>query len=84
MKIEMYTRGACHFCYAAKRLLAEQELEFEEYSLDREPALFGEMLERTGNRTVPQVIIDGEPIGGFQELSILNRSGGLAERVGVR
>ena len=83
MKIEMYTRGACPFCHAAKRLLAALDLEYEDYSLDRDPGLFAVMLERTGNRTVPQLIIDGESIGGYQELALLNRSGGLKELAGV-
>jgi glutaredoxin 3 len=84
MKIEIYTRASCSFCYAAKRLLATQDLPYEEYSLDRDPALMGEMIERTGNRTVPQVIIDDRSIGGFRELSEIDLGGLLAGVAGIR
>jgi len=83
VKIEMYTRASCQFCFAAKRLLALQGLDYEEVSLDREPQKLQEMLQRTGNRTVPQVIIDGEPIGGFRELSGMQSSGRLKELTGA-
>ena len=78
VRIEIYTRASCQFCFAAKRLLAMHGLEYEEYSLDREPARLQEMLERTHNRSVPQVLADGVPLGGFREMAEMSRSGELA------
>ena len=76
--IEIYSRSSCQFCYAVKRILLMRGLLFEEISLDREPGRLGEMVDRTGGRTVPQVLIDGEPVGGFQDISAMNEDGSLA------
>ena len=75
--IEIYSRGGCQFCYAAKRILLMRGLSFEEISLDREPGRLEEMVDRTGARTVPQILITGEPVGGFQDISAMNKDGSL-------
>jgi glutaredoxin 3 len=77
-KIEIYIRENCSFCRAAKRLLVNKGLIFEEISLDLEPLRGREMLDRTGGRTVPQILIAGKPVGGFEELVEMNEEGGLA------
>lgn len=76
-KIEVYTWGYCPFCIRAKNLLKDKGLDFIEVSLDGKDDELMALRERTGQRTVPQIFIDDEFIGGFSELSALNASGGL-------
>jgi glutaredoxin 3 len=76
-RIEMYTTAWCGFCVRAKVLLESRGLEFEEISLDGDPSFRAKLLERTGRWTVPQILIDGQPIGGYSELWQLDRDGGL-------
>ena len=73
----MYTRGYCSFCYAAKNLLAKRGLAYEEISLSENPSVEQEMRKLTGGRTVPQIVIDGQPIGGYTELVELDMDGEL-------
>jgi len=77
MQIKMYTKGYCSFCYAAKNLLAKRGLAFEEISLSDNPSVEQEMRKLTGGRTVPQIVIDGRPIGGYTELVELDMDGEL-------
>jgi glutaredoxin 3 len=73
----MYTTRWCGYCVRAKALLDAKGLRYEEVSLDDDPA-FRERLEQlTGGWTVPQIVIDGNPIGGYTELRRLDRDGGL-------
>ena len=77
MQIKMYTKGYCSFCYAAKNLLAKRGLAYEEISLSDNPSVEQEMRNLTGGRTVPQIVIDGRPIGGYTELVELDMDGEL-------
>ena len=63
----------------AKRLLEARGIPFAEFDLDTDDALRDEIVRRTGCRTVPQIFIDGRPIGGFVELAALDASGELLE-----
>ena len=75
--IQMYTTRWCAYCVRAKALLESRGLEFEEILLDDDPAFRQRLLELTGGWTVPQIVIDGQPIGGYTELWQLDRSGEL-------
>ena len=76
--VEMYTSFFCPFCTRAKSLLKKKAVEFSEIGVDSDPALRQQMTERSGGaRTVPQIFIDGNPIGGSDELVALDRSGEL-------
>jgi glutaredoxin 3 len=77
MQIKMYTKPYCSFCYAAKNLLAKRGLEFEEISLSGNSSAEQEMLELTGRRTVPQLLINDKPIGGYTELVDMDMDGEL-------
>ncbi len=77
MQIKMYTKGYCSFCYAAKNLLAKRGLDFEEISLSGDVAAERKMQELTGGTTVPQILINGKPIGGYTELVELDMDGKL-------
>jgi glutaredoxin 3 len=80
-RIQMYTTRWCGYCVRAKALLASKELEFEEISLDDDPAFRQKLFDLTGGWTVPQILIDGEPIGGYTELWRLDRDGRLDARL---
>ena len=70
--VEIYTTPICGYCTAAKRLLNKKGVEYTEYNVMMKPALRAEMTQRSnGGRTVPQIFIDDKPIGGCDELFVL-------------
>ncbi len=75
----MYTTEPCGFCRTAKALLAKRNIPYEEINLARDSAGRAELVDRTGMMTFPQVIIDGRPLGGYQELAAADRAGELDE-----
>ena len=75
----MYTTRWCAYCVRAKALLDARGLEYEEISLDDDPAFRQTVFDATGGWTVPQIVIDGRPIGGYTELRLLDRDGRLDE-----
>jgi glutaredoxin 3 len=77
-RIVLYTAPACPYCLQAKRLLTERGIDFCEIDVAADAEQRRIMVRRSGRRTVPQVFIDGTPIGGFEELAALDRQGGLA------
>jgi glutaredoxin 3 len=79
--IQMYTTRWCGYCVRAKALLDAKGLAYEEISLDENPAFRQQLHELTGAWTVPQIMIDGQPIGGYTELWRLDRSGELEQRL---
>ena len=77
-RIKLYTTRWCGYCVLAKKLLDERGLDYEEIHLDGDPAFRQKLFDLTGRWTVPQVLIDDEPIGGYVELYRLDREGKLA------
>ena len=73
----MYTTRWCGYCVRAKTLLESRGLEYEEINLDDDPGFRQRLLELTGGWTVPQILVDGTPIGGYTELWQLDRRGEL-------
>ena len=73
----MYCTAACPFCQAAERLLKEKGVAIEKIRVDLEPARRGEMMQKSGRRTVPQIWIGERHIGGCDDLYDLERQGGL-------
>jgi glutaredoxin 3 len=80
-RIKVYTTSWCGYCVRAKALLESKAIPYEEVFLDDEPGFRATLHELTGGWTVPQIVIDGEPIGGYAELWKLDRDGRLAERL---
>jgi glutaredoxin 3 len=80
-RIEVYTTPVCPFCVRAKRLLQARGIAYEEFDVANDPDLRDDVVQRSGRRTVPQIFIDGEAIGGFDELAALDASGELQRRV---
>ena len=79
VRIQMYTTRWCGYCVRAKALLEDRGLDYEEISVDDDPAFRQRIFDLTGNWTVPQILIDGRPIGGYTELWRLDRAGALDE-----
>lgn len=78
-KIVVYSKDNCPFCTRAKNLLNAKGLDFEEINLEHSEAERSKLKERTGWRTFPQIFIDDELIGGFQELAALDARGELVK-----
>ena len=79
--IRLYTTAWCGFCVRAKALLDARGLSYEEISLDDDPAFRQTVFDLGGRWTVPLVVVDGEPVGGYDELAALDRAGLLEERL---
>lgn len=76
--VEIYTTPTCPYCLAAKRLLAKKGVDYTEIDVSRDPALRQAMTKRAGGGyTVPQIFIDGTPIGGCDDLHALDHAGRL-------
>ncbi len=77
-EITIYTTRWCGYCVRAKALLDSRGIPYEEVSLDDDPAFRQRLFDLTGGWTVPQILIEGKPIGGYVELWRLDRDGRLA------
>ena len=80
-RVTMYTTRWCGYCVRAKALLEEKGVAYDEVRLDEEPHFRQKLFDLTGGWTVPQILIDGDPIGGYTELWRLDRSGQLDARL---
>lgn len=77
-KVEIYSSMSCPFCYRAKALLTAKGAEFSEIDVDRDPGARVEMMRRAnGGRSVPQIFIDDQHVGGSDDLAALERAGKL-------
>ena len=76
-RIQIYTTRWCGYCVRAKALLEERGLPYEEISLDDDEMFRQTIADLTGGWTVPQIVIDGGPIGGYTELRRLDSEGRL-------
>jgi glutaredoxin 3 len=79
-RVTVYSTAHCGFCSMAKTKLDQWDIPFDEVRIDNDAAAMKQFSEVTkGARTVPQIIIDGKPIGGFSELTELHMGGELDE-----
>ena len=82
--ITMYTTGYCPFCNNAERLLESKGVtEINKIRVDDSPELMVAMMEKTGRRTVPQIYINEQHIGGFDDLRALDLAGELDPLLGT-
>jgi glutaredoxin 3 len=81
-RVVIYTTPSCPFCVRAKRLLQARGIAYEEVDVAGDPVERAELVRRTGRRTVPQIFVDGESIGGYEELAALDASTRLADLIG--
>lgn len=83
-RIEIYTKWGCPYCAAAKALLDRKGVSYTEYDVTMGGPKRAEMRERVPSAsTVPQVLVDDAPLGGFDELSALDRAGKLDALLGL-
>lgn len=76
--VEIYTSPLCGFCHSAKRLLSGKGISFSEINVALSPDRKAEMIDRAGGkRTVPQIFIGGQHVGGCDDLYALERAGKL-------
>ena len=75
--IKIYTTSWCNPCRAAKQLLKSKEITFHEINIEEEGISRQELAQITGGMTVPQIVINGTNIGGFDKLMIMNQNGDL-------
>ncbi len=77
-KVEIYSKAMCPYCDRAKQLLQGKSVEYTEIRVDQNPDQLEVMLARSeGRRTFPQIFINDQPIGGFDDLWALEQSGEL-------
>lgn len=76
-KVEIYVSGFCPYCVMAKNLLDRKGVEYHTIMVGTDPDLWDEMVQRSQRRTVPQIFINNQSIGGYDDLSRLDRAGQL-------
>jgi glutaredoxin 3 len=83
-RITVYTSDGCSYCVRAKRLLGAKGVDYEEIHMGR--ADFGarrRMAEATGRMTVPQILVDDRPVGGYDDIKALDDRGELDPLLGI-
>jgi glutaredoxin 3 len=75
--VTVYGNTSCPYCGAARMLLTRKGVAFEDVIVTGNPTLLEEMQERSGQRSVPQIFVGDTAVGGFDELSALDKSGEL-------
>jgi len=78
MNVKVYTTNWCPYCANAKRFLNEKNIKFEEINIETEGISREDLEKITGGRTVPQIVIDENPIGGYDDLLSLDSDGKLS------
>ena len=80
----IYSTAVCPYCIRAKELLSSKGVSYEEIRIDQDPDQRNIMLEKSnGQRTVPQIFIDDQHVGGFDQLKALNDKGELDSLLGI-
>lgn len=79
----MYATRFCPYCIRARALLKKKGVEYTEISIGRDRDLWDEMKQRSGRNTVPQIFINDESVGGYDEIAALNRQGELDQKLGI-
>lgn len=81
--VKIYTKNYCPYCVHAKNLLQNKGVSFTEENLEDNPEEMMALIQKTGMRTVPQIFINDELIGGFTELSALEQAGELDKKLSL-
>lgn len=76
-KVQIYTTRVCPYCVRAKALLAKKGVAYEEIDVENDDARREWLVEASGQRTVPQIFVDGRSLGGFSDLDALDQEGKL-------
>ena len=75
--VRIYTTKWCGYCHAALRLLDQKQVRYEHIDVSNDPATRKWLVDATGRTTVPQIFINEKPVGGFDDISALDRRGTL-------
>jgi glutaredoxin 3 len=76
-KVQMYSKKNCPFCVRAKALLDRKGISYEEIDAEGNDELRSWLAEASGQKTVPQIFVDGRPLGGFSDIDALDKEGKL-------
>ncbi|MFQ5636172.1 MAG: glutaredoxin 3 [Gammaproteobacteria bacterium] len=82
-KVTLYTQVFCGYCSAARNLLKSKGVDFEDIDVTLKANRRSEMIQRSGRRTVPQIFVGDEHIGGYDDLAALDRDGRLDKLLGI-
>lgn len=77
-RVVLFSTDSCTYCEHARSLLSKRGVAFEEVNLSEHPELQAELTEVTGLESYPQIVVDGEPLGGLNELRAAEKSGVMA------
>jgi glutaredoxin 3 len=80
-EVKVYTTTICPYCIRAKALLKKRGIAYEEINVENDPSVREWMVKASGRKTVPQIFIAGEPIGGSDDLAAMDAKGELIKRV---
>lgn len=80
-KVRMYSTTICPYCIRAKMLLKAKGVPYEEINVSGDHDTRAWLVQVTGRRTVPQIFINDEPIGGFDEMRALDQTGELDKKL---
>ena len=83
-RIEIFGNTSCVYCMAARTLFTRKGVAFKDIIVAGDPDQLALMRERSGRNSVPQIFIDGEHVGGFDEVDALEKSGRLDELLAAR
>lgn len=75
--VTVYSTHVCPYCVRAKALLDRKHVPYTDIMVDQDPAKLAEMMQKSGRRTVPQIFVGEQHVGGCDDLYALDRSGGL-------
>jgi len=84
VEVVMYSPRFCPYCMRARRLLKSKGVEFTEIVVSGNDELWAEMEQRSGRNTVPQIFINDESVGGFDDIAALNRQNVLDQKLGLK
>lgn len=80
--VKIYRTQYCPYCNMAERLFDQLGVDYEEIDVTNDDEMRTKLVERTGMRTVPQIFINGEPVGGYTDVRALQQSGKLDDMLG--
>jgi glutaredoxin 3 len=82
VKVQVYSKKNCAYCVRAKALLDRKGVAYEEIDAEGNDALRSWLAEASGQKTVPQIFVDGRPLGGFTDIDALDKEGKLDRILG--
>ncbi len=83
VEVIMYSTRFCPYCMRARRLLKNKGIDYEEIRVGGNNELWEEMEKRSGRNTVPQIFINDEPVGGYDDIALLDQQGELDKKLGL-